>query len=132
MGVCFRVLGFNPREHVVARHRDRQARIGDADVEHLFALPAQRLIEHEAELGGGIENHARPSPGQDFRDGFTRLAPARSIEDSAVSATGARVDEERGFAAEAPCARVGGIKGLAASAAVQVDAVGLADHEAAP
>ena len=106
--------------------------VGNADMDHPFALAPQGGIQHRSELGRGIEDHAAAGPGQSGRDGGRRLEPAGACEDEAVSAAvGAGIDEERRLAAHAPAALVGRIEGDAGNALVVIDAVRLANGDAA-
>ena len=38
--------------------------VGDADMDHALALAPQGGIQHRAELGRGIEDHAAAGPGE--------------------------------------------------------------------
>ena len=106
--------------------------VGDADMDDAFALAPQGGIQHRAELGRGIEDHAAAGPGESGRDGGRRLEAAGACEDEAVpAAVGAGIDQERRLAAHAPAALVGRIEGDAGNALVVIDAVRLANGDAA-
>ena len=101
-------------------------------MDHAFALAPQGGIQHRAELGRGIEDHAAAGPGESGRDGGRRLEAAGACEDEAVpAAVGAGIDQERRLAAHAPAALVGRIEGDAGNALVVIDAVRLANGDAA-
>jgi len=97
-----------------------------------LALATQGGIQHRAELGRGIEDHAAAGPGENGRDGGRRLEAAGAREDQAVpAAVGAGIDQERGLAAHAPAPLVGGTEGDAGDGLIVIDAVRLADDDAA-
>ena len=123
----------DPGQHVEPRSRRLGVILaGDADVHDLFALLPQRTVQHRPELDRRVEDHAAAGPGQHRRHRGGGLEAARPGEDQTVPATlGARVDQQRRLAAHAPGGLVARIEPHPGNAAVLIDAISLADDDAA-
>ncbi len=121
--------GVDPVQHVEAGAGHERVEGDDLVAERLLAVVPQ----HRSHLAGGVEHDDGAGPGEQGGDAGARgLEAARAGEHQGVGGGRlARVDQQRRLAASPPAGLVGGIERDAFGGAVLVDAVGLADHQAA-
>jgi hypothetical protein len=127
-----RSRGIDPVERVEATPGGRLRRRVERD-DALAELSGTTGADHGSDLAGGIKHDGGAGPGEQGRDADRGgLEAAGAGEHERVGGAGAAgVDQERGRAARAPGGGVGGIERALARGAIEIDAVGLADDDAA-